>query len=274
MIYDNFVLNSNATVTGFTWSGFEEVGSAYTSTWFKIVAGTDPQSGNLITIGTVVASRVPNGQTVPGYPLVGFDYRVAGLSLSLTAGTTYWLGLTNTVSFGSLMTSTDASALGGGVWQDFFGGLFHYPNVEMVFAIEGINTLVNHYYCNGFKAPLSDPLTPVSVRNAHRTLPFKADLLDKNGNVVTDRTISAPPVIQVIYTPGIGGTPTDISHDIVAAGLGKDGNQFVFRGQKWHFNLKLGKNEAFGAPGTYKVTMAPGDAYVIRPTCEATFVIK
>ena len=276
MIYDNFILNSNATMTGFAWSGFEEVGSAYTSTWFKIVAGSDPQSGNFITAGTVVASRVPNGRTVPGYPLVGYDYSVKGLSLSLSAGTIYWLGLTNTVSFGSLMTSTDASPLGGGVWQEFVGGFFHYPNVEMVFTIEGSITIpVNHYYCNGFEPPLSDPSTPVSIRMAHRALPFKADLVDKNGNLVTDRTISAPPVIQVVYTPGIGGTPTDISHDTVAAGLGTDGNQFAFTDdQKWQFNLKLGKSEAFGAPGTYRVTMAPGDTYVIMPTCEATFVIK
>jgi hypothetical protein len=275
VIYDNFVLNSNTTVTGFRWSGFEEVGSAYTSTGFRVVAGADPLSGSFITAETVAASRVPNGRTIPGYPLVGYDYSITGLNLPLSAGTMYWLGLTNTVSFGAFMTSTDASPLGGGLWQDFFGGFFYHPNVEMVFAIEGITIPVHHYYCDGFKPPLANPLIPISVKKARRALPFKAELVDYDGNVITDRTISAPPIIQVIYTPGIGGTPTDISHDTVAAGLGTGGNQFVFTGErKWQFNLKLGKSESFGAPGTYRVTMAPGDAYVIMPTCEATFVIK
>jgi hypothetical protein len=281
-VYDNFILNSHATVTGFTWSGFEDPGlnpdSTVTSTSFNIVAGADPQSGNLVTSGIVVASRVANGQTVPGHStLVGYDYGVTGLSISLSAGTTYWLGLSNTLSptGSSSMASTDMSPLGGGVWQDFFGSFFHYPDGEMVFTIEGTIIPVEHFSCVGFEAPLSDPLIPVSIRKPNRALPFKAELVDEDGNPVTDSTISAPPVVQVTYTPGMGGEPTDISDDTVGVGLGTVGNQFVFTDdEKWQYNLKLGKNSTFSAPGTYKVTMATGDSYVIIPTCEAYFVIE
>jgi hypothetical protein len=131
------------------------------------------------------------------------------------------------------------------------------------------------YGCIGFDSPLDNPATPVVVRKPNRALPFKADLVDGTGNLVTDTTISAPPVIQVIYSPGVSGTPVDISGETLAVGLGTGGNQFVFTDEfKWQYNLKLGKNNAFSAPGTYMVTMEPGDAYLINPTCTAKFVIQ
>ena len=148
-------------------------------------------------------------------------------------------------------------------------------NMYHLYALSEELTVLARYACIGFEAPVDDPLSPVTIKKPNRALPFKAELVDQDGNKVTDSTISAPPVMQATYTAGVNGEPTDISADTVGVGLGTVGNQFVFTGdEKWQFNLKLGKNDAFSAPGTYRVTMAPGDGYEIQPTCEAKFVIE
>ena len=125
--------------------------------------------------------------------------------------------------------------------------------------------------CAGFEAPLDDG--PVTVKK-NKVLPLKAELLDSDGFPVTDEDLDAQPVIQVLYDSGVGGEePVDVTEDALPAGQGTEGNEFVFSGSKWQFNLKT-KN--YSAPGTYLISIVSGDEdeYVIAPTCTAEFVIE
>jgi hypothetical protein len=113
---------------------------------------------------------------------------------------------------------------------------------------------------------------PVTVRGKKRALPHKAQLYDGYGVAVSDGDLLSPPVIQVLYDSGTGGDPVDVSDDALSAGLGSDGNQFVFTEEEvWQFNLKTGN---YTAAGTYIITMESGDEseYLVEPTCEARFV--
>ena len=126
------------------------------------------------------------------------------------------------------------------------------------------------YTCEGFEAPLDGG--PVAVRK-NRALPFKAELLDENGFALTDQDVAAAPVLQVTYNSGIGAPPEDVTDETLIAGLGTNGNAFVFQGSRWRFNLKV---RNFTAPGTYTATMVSGDGgeYGLAQTCTAQFVVQ
>lgn len=126
--------------------------------------------------------------------------------------------------------------------------------------------------CEGFEPPMANG--PVTVKK-NRALPLKAELSDPDSNAITATDISASPVVQVLYTSGIGAVPEDVTDDALNAGAGTDGNQFEYDPNtgKWQFNLKT-KN--YDAPGTYTITMVSGDEseYLIDPTCSASFVVE
>ncbi len=130
--------------------------------------------------------------------------------------------------------------------------------------------VVPTYACVGFGPPLDGD--PVRVAR-NRVLPFKAVLVDAAGLEVTDDLLEPPPVIQVQYASGTGGMAVDVTSAALYAGHGTAGNQFVYSGSAWRFNLKV-KN--YVAPGTYTVTMASGDTvrYRVDPTCTAQFVVR
>jgi hypothetical protein len=125
------------------------------------------------------------------------------------------------------------------------------------------------YACVGFEPPLADG--PVTVRG-NRALPLKAELRDEEGIALTDADLSASPVVQVEYHSGAGGTPEDVSDQALWAGQGSSGNAFVFNGDRWRFNLKVGN---YTSPGTYVISMISGDGgeYRVDPTCEAEFIV-
>lgn len=279
-VVDDFVLNTNAIVTGFAWSGFEDPGAfpgpvPYASTSYRIIEGASPQSGTLAISGTAVASRVANGISVPGYSLSGYNYVVTGLNIPVTVGRRYWLSLGQTAPAGSstgfMMAPSIGSPLGDGMWQQFFG-TFLSSTAEMVFSINGTSTQTTQLSCVGFQAPMN--AGPVSIlKNKKRALPLKAKLVDSvTGQPVTNADISAPPVVQVSYIPDTGGSVNDVTDEALAVGLGTEGNQFVFTSEgNWQFNLKTTN---FNAPGTYTITMAAGNTYAINPTCTATIRIQ
>ena len=126
------------------------------------------------------------------------------------------------------------------------------------------------FSCVGFEPPMASG--PVTVR-ANRALPLKAELFDTYDYAVTDLDLVAPPVVQVWFDPGNGSPPIDVTGDALPAGQGDDGNQFVFTGSQWQYNLKTSN---YSAEGTYSITMAAGDntEYLISPSCEAQFVIE
>jgi len=124
--------------------------------------------------------------------------------------------------------------------------------------------------CIGFEPPLDK--SPIKFKK-NRVLPLKAQL-DDNGSYITDADITAPPVVQVLFDSGAGGEPVDVSDDVLSAGHGTDGNQFVFTDEgKWQFNLKTNN---YTASGTYTVSMESGDSseYTIDSICTVDFVIE
>ena len=141
----------------------------------------------------------------------------------------------------------------------------HWPTANFLFT--GAAPVLS---CVGFEPPMAGG--PVKVKK-NRALPLKGQLFDSDGIVITDLDLTAPPVVQVLFDSGGGGTAVDVSGQALPAGLGDDGNQFVYTGARWQYNLKT-KN--YTAPGTYTVSMASGDdaEYLVDPTCEAEFVIK
>lgn len=124
--------------------------------------------------------------------------------------------------------------------------------------------------CVGFGPPLDSG--PVTAKKG-RAFPFKAELFDADGRIITDLLVGAAPVIQVMFVGTDGGAPADVTDQALSVGLATEGNQFVFTDGRWQFNL-MTKN--YTAPGTYRVSMVSGDSweYVVDPTCQADFVIK
>ena len=280
VVHDDFVLNTNAIVTGFAWSGFDDPGAfpgpiPYASTSYRVIEGASPQSGTLVSSGTTVATRTANGLSVPGFSSIGYNYVATGLNIPVTVGKRYWLGLGQTAGPGSStgfgMAPSTGSPLGDGLYHEFFGG-FSFYTAEMVFSIEGTPTPTTRLSCTGFEPPMNAGPVRVS-KNKKRALPLKATLVDSvNGQQITNANISAPPVLAVSYTPGTGGSVIDVTDQVLAVGLATEGDQFVFTSEgKWQFNLK---STNFNAPGTYTVSMVAGNTYVISPTCTATIIIE
>jgi hypothetical protein len=126
---------------------------------------------------------------------------------------------------------------------------------------------IKTYSCVGFDPPMHNP--PVIVKKK-RALPLKMQLYDANGEQVTDSEISVAPLLKVEFSPEIGD-PVDVTDEAIAVGLGSEGNQFEYTGEKWQYNLKTSN---YSAPGTYSISVVPGDNYVINPECETSFVIN
>ena len=126
--------------------------------------------------------------------------------------------------------------------------------------------------CVGFEPPMANG--PVTVRGKNRALPLKAQLLDGGGTPLTPADLASAPVLQVLYDAGQGGEPEDVSDQVLPAGQGSEGNQFVYTTDgKWQYNLTT-KN--YTAPGTYQISIVAGDdeEYLIAPACQASFVVE
>jgi hypothetical protein len=78
---------------------------------------------------------------------------------------------------------------------------------------------------------------------------------------------------QKVRSTSTQSPPVDVTSDAFPVGQGTNGNQFVFTGEHWQYNLKTTK---FKTPGTYRVTMVSGDRdeYFFFPPCTARFIIK
>lgn len=122
-----------------------------------------------------------------------------------------------------------------------------------------------------FEPPLQSGQT-VKVRK-NRVIPIKALLRDEVGFVVTDMDVLAAPIIQVLFTLSDAPDAVDVTDQALAAGLGTDGNEFVFSEGMWQYNLKT-KN--YSASGTYQFDIKSGDLgeYVIEPSCQSAFSIE
>ena len=121
------------------------------------------------------------------------------------------------------------------------------------------------YYCTGFDAPMDKV---ISVKKANRVLPLKMVCTDGNGNIVGSTSIASP-IVQVTKSPA--GPATDPVGELLSAGQGTDGNQFVFDGSRWAFNLQT-KN--FTGSGTYTITAVAGGGDVLLVGPIGTFVVQ
>lgn len=123
--------------------------------------------------------------------------------------------------------------------------------------------------CVGFESPIDT--SPVTVKK-NRALPLKASLYDIYGSLVSDSNLAAPPAVQVVFRPGESGEVVDVTDDALAAGLSTGGNQFVFVGGLWRFNLKTSN---YTAPGSYSISLISGDAEEYSVTgCQVELVIE
>lgn len=125
--------------------------------------------------------------------------------------------------------------------------------------------------CEGFLPPFNRPRT---MKRGGRTIPLKVRLFDDTAAPVTAGLLSAPPLVELLYTPEEGAEPIDVTAFVAPAGRSDRGQAFRPAGEgKWIFNLKTKK---FLPPGTYTVLMGSGDGtgYVVEPTCTGTFVIE
>ncbi|MGB9150568.1 MAG: hypothetical protein WCB36_10015 [Burkholderiales bacterium] len=126
------------------------------------------------------------------------------------------------------------------------------------------------YTCTGFDSPMDQTISV--KKKANRVLPLKMSCTGNGGAVLGTGAIAAP-VLQVTKASPAGEetTPADT---YLSAGQGTDGNEFVYNGSRWMFNLQT-KN--FTGVGTYTITVVAGgtggsNILVNAPT--ATFVVQ
>lgn len=120
--------------------------------------------------------------------------------------------------------------------------------------------------CEGFKAPAD---RDVVIKRPNRVVPLRMHLIDDDGFYVGDYAL-APPVLQVAYSSG--GDFAPLAEELDYAGRGDEGNQFIFDGSEWAFNL----GTRGLASGSYKLSVTSGDAsqYAVDPSCEVTVIIN
>jgi len=121
----------------------------------------------------------------------------------------------------------------------------------------------------GFKPPFDVQL--MLKAKVKRAIPMKMMLTDGT-NVITDLDVSAPPVVNVLFSP----TPPDGGGDVTAQllPLGQANEDNIFRyddiTQTWIYNLGT---KPFVASGTYEVFAVAGDgSYEIDDSCTGTFI--
>jgi hypothetical protein len=147
-----------------------------------------------------------------------------------------------------------------------------YVEVRMVFGAErderfdwtrfDVDPIL--YVCEGFKPPADGDIV---VKKPNRVVPLRMQLFDVDGMSIWD---VAPPVVNINYEPA-NGDPAETLDELTFAGRGDEGNQFLFDGTFWAFNLST---KGF-APGVYTLTAMPGSSgYAINPTCEVVLTVQ
>jgi hypothetical protein len=123
------------------------------------------------------------------------------------------------------------------------------------------------YTCTGFEPPMDKDI--VVKKKANRVLPLKMVCTGTNGTVLGSGTIAAP-IVQVTKT-NPAGEETLPADTYLSAGQGTDGNEFVFDGSRWNFNLQT-KN--FTGVGTYTITAVGGGTNLLVGPPTAIFTVQ
>jgi hypothetical protein len=150
--------------------------------------------------------------------------------------------------------------------RDSGGAVVARSDIQVL--IEGSDPVGPKLACEGFKEPLN---ADVLVKKANRVLPLRMMLFDDLGTTQTDTEISAMPVMQLTYNSGVYGGDANLE-SIDTAGMGDDGNLFVFDTTFWALNMKTKGL----ASGNYTITAVSGDLaeYVIDPTCQVNLTVR
>lgn len=129
---------------------------------------------------------------------------------------------------------------------------------------------VENLSCEGFEPPMDQGAVTVGNSQKRQVLPLLAQLKRSDGSVVANTDLSWPPVVQVTYTSTLIDA-IDITPSALRLSYKTAGNQFVFQGDQWLFNLSV---KDYTAPGTYTIEMRSGDetTYKFEPTCSGQFV--
>lgn len=120
------------------------------------------------------------------------------------------------------------------------------------------------YTAIGFMPPLDKN---VAVKKANRVLPLRFYLTDSDGASIAQ---IAPPVLSLNY---VGGYiyPSGFLEELNFSGKGDVGNQFVFDGTYWCFNLSTKGL----ASGTYTIGVVSGDLFEYTvDTCNVNVEIE
>ena len=167
----------------------------------------------------------------------------------------------NKEGWGSLTQALAINNLGEIVGKGIYNG------VQKGFLLTQVGPPM--FSCKGFEYPLNTEAVTVKK---NRTLPFKAQLLDKNNAYISDLELVASPVIQVLFKATSSFTTIDVTDDALSARNADEGNLFSYLDSKWRFNLGT---KSYTSSGSYTVTMVSGDSseYIVSPTCSGFFVI-
>ena len=117
------------------------------------------------------------------------------------------------------------------------------------------------FTCVGFEPPMDNGTVKVKK---NRVLPLKAEIMDSSGNPVTDAVIGQyPPIVQATKKAGDNYAIPVNSDDFLPTGHGTEGNEFIFDGVKWFYNLGT---KGFTSTGEYEIIMRSPDEglYIIE----------
>lgn len=119
------------------------------------------------------------------------------------------------------------------------------------------------YTCTGFGPPADES---VSIKKPGRVVPLKMACTGNNGATVGSGDIAAPRVQVTKVSGGMTGPLSGVS------GRGRaDGDQFVFRGNRWQFNLST---RDFPGSGTYEVNAISAGSEVLVGSPSTTIEIE
>jgi hypothetical protein len=141
-MFEQFTVNSAATVTGLEWKQHDRNNATYSSTTFSLFNAL-PSGGSLIFSGDFVASRTANATGTLYGSFDGFDYEIMGLSLNLSPGTYYFGLYTNGSGYFTWDQTTGTGETIAGRYQSsnpLDPGSF-YSGEDSVFQINGLSTV-------------------------------------------------------------------------------------------------------------------------------------
>jgi YVTN family beta-propeller protein len=110
--------------------------------------------------------------------------------------------------------------------------------------------------CSGFSAPFDQPVA--LKKKVNRAIPLKIQLTDGSGSIITDQSIVARPVVNVLFNGQVFGTVPPDDSELLPPGVANEENIFRYdaASSQWVYNLGT---KQFGATGIYEVTVAGGD---------------